>query len=514
MPDDQNIPDHMNDTPPPADEGDYGATPVDDEKKYQALAKTAEPGRVPPHNFEAEKALLGALMANNRVYERIPFLRAEHFADPTHSIVFDAIAKQIESGHKSDPITLSNFFKKNDALNDVGGNDYLVELAGSCVSVTASPEYARIIADLYVKRELIHLGTEIVNNAHSGEIDATAQQQREWAEARLFELGEENAAQKARSREDILASTIQELDTAYRKKGTIDGLKTGLTAVDNTIGGIPNTSLTILAGRPGMGKTAIAVAVAYKLSMDTEDQVPAALFSLEMGAEQVMKRLISDQSSVPHGTLRSGNYHDDVQYEKVISTAQRLNNAPLYIDDSAGLSVAEIKARLRRLIRTYGVKVCIIDYLTHIRPRDPKSPKVYQVEQITRDLKAMAKEFRVPIILLCQLSRAVEQREDKRPILSDLRDSGAIEQDADQVLFAYRKAYYLEREEPTQRDKETMEQFMDRQSKWARDLDACKRICEIIIAKNRHGSTGAVNIFFDPAYQRVRDIYEEQGGML
>ena len=512
MPDDQNIPDHMNGTPPPSDEGDYGADVADTTMPEKTAKIRHDLTRTPPCNFEAEKALLGALMANNRAYEKIDFLKPFHFADPIHSTVFEAMERQIDAGRVCDVITLKEFFERDKQLAEIGGNEYLVELAASCVTIINATEYARIIYDLYIKRELIYVGTEIVNNAHSGTVDTSAQQQREWAEAKLFELGETSAAQSTRSRDDIVSSTLSELKAAYEKKGQIDGLRTGLNAVDRILGGIPPSSLTILAGRPGMGKTAIAAAIGYN-SATFDQPAPAAFFSLEMGAEQINKRLVSDKAAVPHSMMRSGSYNNDKQFEDVILATQHMKNVALFFDDSANLSVADIKARLRRMIRMHGVKMCIIDYLTHIRPRDPKSPKVYQVEQITRDLKAMAKEFRVPVVLLCQLSRAVEQREDKRPILSDLRDSGAIEQDADQVLFAYRKAYYLEREEPEKRNNESSEAFMDRQNRHEAELNRCERLCEIIIAKNRHGSTGTANIFFDPAYQRVRDIYQDQGGI-
>lgn len=510
---DSTLPSHMQDDPPVASENDYG---VPEEERAQAVPKSyavkVDAFRAPPCNFEAEKALLGALMANNRVLEKIPFLKPVHFADPIHTIVFEAMVKQIEGGRKSDLITLSHFFEKNDTLADVGGNDYLVELVASAVTIINAAEYARVVHDFYIKRELIHLGNEIINNAHCADVDSTGQQQREWAEAKLFELSETNEAQKARTGDEILQSTIQEIEAAYNTDGAIDGLRTGLASLDATLGGIPQSSLTILAGRPGMGKTALAIAMSYLGAALSEPQ-PGAFFSLEMGGEQILKRQISDKANVPHNMIRSGKYHEQRQYEDVVLTAQKLKTVPVYIDDSAGLSVAEIKARLRRLIRTHGVKICFIDYLTHIRPRDPKSPKVYQVEQITRDLKAMAKEFKVPVVLLCQLSRAVEQREDKRPLLSDLRDSGAIEQDADQVLFAYRKAYYLEREEPSKRNNESNEAFVDRQISHEAELERCKRECEIIVAKNRHGNTGTVSVHFDPAYQRVRDRYNDQEGM-
>lgn len=472
--------------------------------------------RTPPCNFEAEKALIGALMANNRAYDKVSeFLRPEHFADPINSKVFAACIALMERGQIADPITLSNFFERDAQLSEIGGNQYLVELAASAVTIINAAEYGRIIYDLYIKRELIHLGTEMVNNAHSGEIDAAALDQIQHAEQSLFNLASMGEIEGGFiSFRDSLLTAIQHAQVAHQRGGGLAGVTTGLRDLDKALGGLHRSDLLILAGRPSMGKTALVTCIAYnaayahKRSQGKEGGV-VGFFSLEMSAEQLAGRILSQACAVNSSAMRKGEMSNE-EFERTIAASQELMDTPLHIDDTPGLSVSALRTRARRLKRQHGLDLIIVDYLQLVSGSpETKNNRVNEISEITRGLKMLAKELDVPVIALSQLSRAVEQREDKRPQLSDLRESGSIEQDADVVMFIYREFYYLDRAEPGKRESEGDDKFAERYQHWEQRCEEMVNRSEVIISKQRHGPLANIPLFFKGEFTQFGDLDEE-----
>lgn len=472
--------------------------------------------RTPPCNFEAEKALLGALMYNNKAYDKISeFLRPEHFADPIHSKVFEACVALMERGQIADPITLSNFFERDQQLSEIGGNNYLVELAASAVTIINAAEYGRIIYDLYIKRELIHLGTEIVNSAHSGEIETTALDQIQTAEQTLFNLASMGEVEGGfiTFRESLLQA-VHHAQIAHQRGGGLAGVTTGLRDLDKILGGLHRSDLLILAGRPSMGKTALVTCIAYnaayahKMSNGAEGGV-VGFFSLEMSAEQLAGRILSQACAINSSSMRKGEMSNE-EFERVIVSSQELLDTPLHIDDTPGLTVSALRTRARRLKRQHGLDLIIVDYLQLVSgSAETKNNRVNEISEITRGLKMLAKELDVPVIALSQLSRAVEQREDKRPQLSDLRESGSIEQDADVVMFIYREFYYLDRTEPTKRDSEGDDKFAERYQIWEQRCEEMVNRSEVVIGKQRHGPLGNIPLFFRGEFTQFGDLDEE-----
>lgn len=537
---DDDIP--FGDEPPLADPDDYAAGPSPEESAPDAApfveaepvetvpatktewlpAKPANSSleldavRTPPCNFEAEKALLGALMANNKAYDKISeFLRAEHFADPIHTKVFAACVALMERGQIADPITLSNFFERDQQLAEIGGNEYLVELASSAVTIINAAEYGRIIYDLYIKRELIHLGTEMVNRAHSGEVDQHALDQIQSAEQALFNLASMGEVEGGfKSFHDSLYEAIQQAEIAHQRGGGLAGVTTGLRDMDRALGGLHRSDLLILAGRPSMGKTALVTCIAYnaayahKISGGKEGGV-VGFFSLEMSAEQLAGRILSQACAVNSSAMRKGEMSGE-EFERTVAGAQTLMDTPLYIDDTPGLTVSALRTRARRLKRQFGLDLIIVDYLQLVSGSpETKANRVNEISEITRGLKMLAKELDVPVIALSQLSRAVEQREDKRPQLSDLRESGSIEQDADVVMFIFREFYYLDRGEPVKRESEGDDKFAERYQSWEQRKDEMENRSEVIIAKQRHGPLANIPLFFKGEFTQFGDLDEE-----
>ncbi len=475
--------------------------------------------RSPPHNFEAEKALLGAIFANNFAFERVAdFLRPEHFADPIHGRVFEVTAKLIERGQIADPITLMNFFEQDGSLAEVGGSKYLAELSASMVNIINAHEYGRTIHDLHLKRKLIDLGETMVNEAHSPEIEDTGVHQIEQAEESLYKLAETGEAEGGfQSFKTSVISAIRVAEAAHKRDGKLSGVATGFRDIDNLLGGLHPSDLVILAGRPSMGKTALATNIALNAAYDYKTQTDengekkvtdgavVGFFSLEMSAEQLAARILSEQTEIASDRMRRGVLTNE-EFDKLVLGSQTLHDLPIFIDDTPALSVSALRTRARRLKRGPGLGLIIVDYLQLMESATRNDNRVQEIAEITRGLKTLAKELDVPVLALSQLSRAVEQREDKRPQLSDMRESGTIEQDADVVAFIFRESYYLERAEPTERADEGMDKYAERSHLWEEKLEKVRNEADVILAKQRHGPTGTIKLYFDGTFTRFGDL--------
>jgi replicative DNA helicase len=463
--------------------------------------------RILPHNQDAEQGLLGALLVDNRAYEKIgDFLKASHFFLPAHQRIFESIVKMIDRGQTASPVTLKNYFDKDDDLKEVGGAEYLADLAASVVSVINAQDYGRTIYDLHLRRELISIGEEVVNDAFDHNIDTAATDTIELAEARLFELAESGEVKGSfvTLRSSVLTA-IEHAEKAYKSDGNLTGVTTGLSDMNKLLGGLQNSDLLILAGRPSMGKTALATNIAFNAANKFAETGGAegaivGFFSLEMSADQLASRILADQSNISGDAIRKGNIKQE-DFRAFAEASQRLSQVPLYIDDTPGLSISAIRTRARRLKRQHGLGLLVVDYLQLLRGTGSKQGldnRVQEVSEITRGLKAIAKELQIPVLALSQLSRQVEQREDKRPQLSDLRESGSIEQDADVVMFVFREEYYLSRAEP--------EPGTEKHLKWQERCEKSHNVGECIIAKARHGPIGTVRMHFDPNLTRFSDL--------
>ncbi|MDO9126860.1 replicative DNA helicase [Parvibaculum sp.] len=468
--------------------------------------------RVQPHNIDAEQALLGAMLVNNESYDRVAsFLEVNHFFDAVHGRIYEAAAKLITGGHLASPVTLKNFFERDAALAEIGGPQYLARLAGAATTIINAEEYGRTIYELAIRRELINVGTEIHNRAYDAPIDDTPAQQILDAEQSLYQLAERGKYEGGfQSFHESLNVAIDMAAEAFKRDGGLSGISTGLRDLDQRLGGLQPSDLLILAGRPSMGKTALATniafsaAKAYKAEHHADGTVTATdgaivgFFSLEMSAEQLATRLLAEQSGVPSERIRRGNIHED-EFHQLVDAARELQSIPLYIDDTGGLTIATVAARARRLKRQRGLGLLVIDYLQLLAGSGKSGEnRVQEVTQITTGLKALAKELNVPILALSQLSRQVESRDDKRPQLSDLRESGSIEQDADVVMFVFREEYYVSRREPTEGTPEHLQ--------WQEDMNKVHGLAECIIGKQRHGPTGTVKLQFQADVTRFSDL--------
>ncbi len=471
--------------------------------------------RVLPHNLEAEQGILGALLIDNRTWERVgDMLKPEYFYAPAHQRIFKAIQTLVDRGQTATPVTLKGYFEKDADLDQVGGAAYLVDLAAGVISVINVEDYAGTIYDLFLRRELITFGNDVVNESYDQNLEADAQDTIESAEARLFSLAESGSGQNEFvTLRDSIKVAIELAESAYNNKGGVTGVTTGLKDVDEKLGGLHNSDLLILAGRPSMGKTALATNMAFNAAKayaqtGGKEGAVVAFFSLEMSHDQLTMRILAEQANISGDALRKGNM-TEVQFRDFAQAAHRLSQVPLYIDDTPALSIGAVRTRCRRLKRKHGLGMIVVDYLQLLRgngSRQSESNRVLEISEITRGLKALAKELQVPVLALSQLSRAVEQREDKRPMLSDLRESGSIEQDADVVMFVYREEYYLAREVPGQRDSETIDKFNERYAHWAQRLQDSANVAEAIVAKQRHGPIGIVKLYFDPNVTRFADL--------
>jgi len=477
--------------------------------------------REPPHNFQVEQALLGAILVNNLAYNRVSdFLKAEHFADPLHGRIFDTAARMIERSQVVDYKTLRTFFENDETLVAAGRQNYLAELAAAAISIIDAGDYGRQIHDLFLRRQLIDVGEVMVNDAFVRDVEVPALMQIEVAEKKLYELASAGQIEGGfRPFKMAITEAVEQAESAYKRVSGLTGVATGLHALDHLLGGLHHSDLIILAGRPSMGKTALATNMAfhaarnYREEFDENNQPKVAegavvgFFSLEMSAEQLATRILAERSEVSSEKIRRGelNAHD---FDQVLACSRELEMMPLFIDDTPGLTVQALRTRARRLKRQHGLGLLVIDYLQLLQgaSRGRDANRVQEISEITRGLKMLAKELNVPVIALSQLSRAVEQREDKRPQLADLRESGSIEQDADVVMFVYREEYYLTRSEPTRRPDESDERFNERHDQWKQRCEQAYGKAETIVAKQRHGPTGAVRLRFEGAITKFDNL--------
>lgn len=469
-----------------------------------------------PHNLEAEQALLGSLMFDNAVFERLSDrLRGAHFYEPFHQRLYDAIEDHIRQGLLAEPTILMERFKQDPAFQEFGGLRYLADLVDRAPPAANAPDYARVVYDLALRRDLIRIGGEIIRDAPDPE--RPAEDQIEQAEQTLYSLAETGKPSSGFvSFSHALSGAVQMAAEAYQRDGKLAGLATQLDDLDQKLGGLHPSDLLILAGRPSMGKTALATNIAFNVARSyrweptpegrkTVSGGVVAFYSLEMSAEQLAMRMLADASGVSSDKLRKGEI-DASDFGKIRDAAVEIGESPLYIDATGGLSISKLAARARRLKRMeHGLDLIIVDYLQLVTTgENSQKNRVQEVSEITGGLKALAKELSVPIIALSQLSRQVEQREDKRPQLSDLRESGSIEQDADCVMFVYRESYYLGRAEP----KEGTEEHLN----WQQEMDRLEHQAEVVIGKQRHGPIGIVKLAFDANTTRFGNLAHGQGG--
>jgi replicative DNA helicase len=483
------------------------------------IAEPAGPAGTPslPQNIEAEAALLGALMIDNRLVEDVQLkLKPDHFFEPLHGRIYEAILRLTDKNMIANPVTLRPLFDGDEPMKQVGGPAYLAQLTGSGAAVIGARDFAQQIYDLALLRALIGVGRDLVEGALDTSEEVAPLAQIERAETELYKVAEEGGAEgKAKSFGDATKEALQMAEKALNSGGHLSGITTGLDSLNGKIGGLHPSDLTILAGRPGMGKTSLATNIAFaaaqRFQRDQEDGIePAksagaavAFFSLEMSADQLATRILAEQSGISSENLRMGRISQQ-EFRQLARAAADLQTLPLYIDDTPGLTIAALRARARRLKRQKGIAMVVVDYLQLLQGTGKGSAadnRVQEISEISRGLKQLAKELNVPVLALSQLSRAVEQREDKRPQLSDLRESGSIEQDADIVLFVYRDDYYLAAKQPADDHPDA--------AAWKEEMERAWGKAEVIVAKQRHGSTGKVRMKFDSRITKFSDVTED-----
>lgn len=463
-----------------------------------------------PYDIDVEQALLGAILVDNRVVERVSaLLRAEHFYDPLHQRLYEVMQASVERGGMIvTPLTLHAAMKADPGLQEVGGLSYLANLAQAAPALPNVRDYARILHDLALRRALIQIGEDVVNTAYEAPYERPPQQQIEEAEKALYRISE-----TARTGDgpvdfaEALSRAVESAQRAQARGGRISGVSSGFADLDSLLGGLQPSDLLILAGRPGMGKTALATNIAFNAARYYEQDLkagvavpkgaPVLFFSLEMAAQQLSARILSEQTEIEMSKIRSGRFSES-EWERFVLKMQDLSTLPLYIDDTGGISIAQIAARARRFRREKNIGVIVIDYLQLIEPSRRQDNRVQEITEVTKGLKTLAKELSVPVLALSQLSRGVDSREDKRPVLSDLRESGSIEQDADVVMFVYREAYYLKTRKPDEDDPEF--------TKWSEKMDRVGHLADVLVEKHRHGPTTRIELFFDDRFTRFKDL--------
>ena len=457
-----------------------------------------------PVNTGAEQALLGAILSNNLAFEKVEeFLEPEYFSSKINNIIFKSIKKLIGNDQIADLNTVKVQLDGNEEFAENGGLSYLLKLCENTVSIINSKQYGELIYDLYLRRRLIDLGTNLINNSYDIEEASNSRALIEKTEQNLFNLIQNNEFDSGpRDFEEIMQRTIDYAEKAFKKSEDVIGLKTGLRDFDKKIGGLHKSDLIIIAGRPSMGKTAFATNIASNISKELENNKKNVLFfSLEMSSEQLATRLLGELSEISSENIRTGNLSKK-DFSKILSSSDDLKKLNLFIDDTPALNIASIRTRARRLKRKFGLDLIILDYLQLVNGESKKmnDNRVQEISEITRGLKAIAKELDLPVIALSQLSRKVEDREEKRPQLADLRESGAIEQDADLVVFLYREEYYLARTEPPE--------GTEKHEMWTNKMEKVHNIAEAIIAKHRHGPISKVKLHFNPSWTKFSDLAE------
>jgi replicative DNA helicase len=486
--------------------------PLDSNVRKLPEPAAPEP-RLAPSNIEAEQALLGAVLVNNDAFYRVSdFLKPEHFFDPLHQRLYDLMSDLIRAGKIATPITLKTFLPADVNVGGMNASQYLARLAAEATTVINAADYGRTISDLSVRRDLIGIGEDMVNVAYEAPVDFAPHQQIEDAERKLYEIAETGRFGKGfQLFKDALTTAVDMAANAFMRDGKLSGLATGLKDLDSKMGGLQSSDLIIVAGRPGMGKTALATNIAYNIAKSHRAETLAdgtlksidggivGFFSLEMSAEQLATRIIAERTGIPSSHIRRGGI-TEADFETIKDVSIELQSLPFYVDETGGLSIAQLAARARRLKRQKGLDVLVIDYIQLLSgsQRRQSESRVQEVTEITTGLKALAKELNVPIIALSQLSRQVEARDDKRPQLSDLRESGSIEQDADVVMFVFREEYYLSNKEPRPGTEEHI--------KWQTEMAIVHGKAEVIIGKQRHGPTGTVQLAFEASVTRFADL--------
>lgn len=473
-------------------------------------AEAESPGyREMPNNIEAEQALLGAILVDNRVFESITgYLRADHFFQPVHGRIYDACRTLVERGQVANPVTLNTYFANDPALQEVGGAGYLGQLGARAVTLTHADHYGKIIYDLALRRQLVDIGEGMREEAYNAPLDQSALDQIEKSEQQLFNLAEDGEADRGfTSFKDALIQSLASTEAAQKIEGGIAGINSGFSGINKMMGGLHRSDLIILAGRPAMGKTALATNMAFNVAKWYRDEhertgtpmQSVAFFSLEMSSEQLAQRILASEAEVDSNKLRRGGLHEN-EFDALVRATQEIESLPLFIDDTPALPISAARSRARRLKRQHGLGLVVIDYVQLMRPSGTQRTdnRVQEISEITQGLKALAKELDVPVIALSQVNRGVEQREDKRPQMSDLRESGSIEQDADVVMFVYRDEYYLQQKEPPTHEQEKHEE-------WKMAMDRVHNKAELIIGKQRHGPVGTIEMTFIGARTKFGD---------
>ncbi|MDE2110267.1 MAG: replicative DNA helicase [Alphaproteobacteria bacterium] len=466
-----------------------------------------------PYDIEIEQALLGAILVDNRALETVSALiKPEHFYDPLHQRLYETMSASLERGGMVlTPLTLHAAMKADPGLQEVGGHAYLAGLAQAAPAMPNVQDYARILRDLAVRRSLIRIGEDIVNTAFEAPHEKSTQSQIEEAEKALYRVSETSRyGEGPLDFAESLRRAVESAEKAQARGGKISGVPSGFTDIDGLLGGLQPSDLLILAGRPGMGKTALGTNMAFHAARAWQQDIeigqgdphgaPVLFFSLEMAAQQLSARILSEQTEIEMWKIRNGRFSES-EWEKFVLTMQDLSTLPLFIDDTGGISIAQIAARARRLKREKKIGLIIIDYLQLVEPSRRQDNRVQEITEVTKGLKALAKELNVPVLALSQLSRGVDARDDKRPVLSDLRESGSIEQDADVVMFVYREEYYLKSREP--------EIGSSEHGKWLEKCERAHRRAEVLVEKHRHGATNKVELFFDDRFTRFSNLANE-----
>ena len=457
-----------------------------------------------PCNIEAEQAVIGSLLVSNDIYDEIsPVLDPQKFFDPIHVKLYETIEKLISKGLLANPITLKNHFENNEGLKELGGQEYLIKITKFSTSVNQAIDYANIVQEMHVRRELIKISQSVLDEASTNaDVSTSGVEIIQNAEKSLFDLAERGHFNQSFIKfESALKQTIEMAKSAYQNDEGIVGVPTGLTDLDARLGGMHKQDLIIIAGRPSMGKTALATNIAFHAAKNIEKKgtkSTVAFFSLEMSSEQLSTRILSEQSKIRSNDIRRGKVSEK-EFEQFIETSKNIFELPLYIDETPAVTIATISNRSRRIKRLFGLELIVIDYIQLMKSsRKMEFNRVQEISEITQGLKALAKELNVPVLALSQLSRQVEHRDDKKPQLADLRESGSIEQDADVVMFIFREAYYLERKEPTLGSIEHAE--------WQQKMNEISSLADIMISKQRHGPTGNVKVEFEAMYTKFKNL--------